>query len=84
MPDRSLCHGPALSADSANDNARAKAVRASYEFWSTRDEVLLEQAFMETFAVHAVRPPCGPATNGLQPGRRRGAPEKESKWSPSR
>jgi hypothetical protein len=28
----------ALSADNVRGNARAKAVRASYEFWSTGDE----------------------------------------------
>ena len=32
----------APSAKSFRDNARAKAVRASYEFWSTGDESLLE------------------------------------------
>ena len=55
MPDRFLPHTPALSADSVRENARAKAVRASYEFWSTGNEVLLEQAFAETFAEHAAR-----------------------------
>jgi hypothetical protein len=69
----------ALSSDSIRENARAKAVRASYEFWSTGNEALLEQAFAETFAEHAVPPLCEPATNGLQPSRRPGAPEKESK-----
>jgi hypothetical protein len=34
---------------SIRENARAKAVRASYEFWSTGNEALLEQAFAETF-----------------------------------
>jgi hypothetical protein len=42
-----------LSPDSIRDNARAKAVRASYEFWSTGNEALLEQAFAETFAEQA-------------------------------
>ena len=41
------------SADSIRENARAKAVRASYEFWNTGNEDLLEQAFAETFAEHA-------------------------------
>jgi hypothetical protein len=50
----------ALSADSVRGNARAKAIRASYEFWSTGDEALLEQAFAEIFAEHAVRPLCEP------------------------
>lgn len=69
----------AISADSARAIARAKAVRASYEFWSTGNEALLEQAFAETFAEHAVRPLYEPATNGLQTSRRPGAPDKESK-----
>jgi hypothetical protein len=68
-----------LSPDSVRDNARAKAVRASYEFWSTGNEALLEQAFAETFAEHAVRPLREPATNGLPPSTRSGASEKESK-----
>jgi hypothetical protein len=42
----------ALSADNVHGNARAKAVRTSYEFWSTGDEALLEQAFAEIFAEH--------------------------------
>jgi hypothetical protein len=61
------------------ENARAKAVRASYEFWSTGNEALLEQAFAETFPEHAVPALSKPATNGLQPSWRPGAPEKESK-----
>jgi hypothetical protein len=78
MTDRFPPHTPALSADSIGENARAKAVRASYEFWSTGNEVLLEQAFAETFAERAA-PPCEPATNGLRRSRRLGTPEKESK-----
>ena len=78
MPDRFPPHTPALSADRIGENARAKAVRASHEFWTTGNEVFLEQAFAETFAEHAALP-CGPATNGLRPSRRLGAPEKESK-----
>ncbi len=39
-----------LSADSVRENARAKAVRAFIEFWSTGNEALLAQAFAETFA----------------------------------
>ena len=78
MPDKFPPHTPALSADSIRENARAKAVRASYEFWTTGNEVLLEQAFAETFAEHAA-PPCEPATNGLRPIRRLGALQKESK-----
>ena len=34
----------AASSDSIRENARPKAVRASYEFWSTGNEALLEQA----------------------------------------
>jgi len=78
MPYRFPPHTLTLSADSIRENARAKAVRASYGFWSTGNEALLEQAFAETFAEHA-SPPCEPATNGLRPSRRLGAPEKESK-----
>jgi hypothetical protein len=33
----------APSADNVSEKARAKAVRASNEFWSTEDESLLEQ-----------------------------------------
>ena len=79
MPKRLLPNALALSADNVRDNARAKAVRASYEFWSTGDEALLERAFAETFAEHLVGPPCEPAANGLQPFRRPGAQEKDSK-----
>ena len=57
----------APSADSVRDDARAKAVRSSYEFWSAGDEALLERAFAETFAEHLVGPPCEPAANGLRP-----------------
>jgi hypothetical protein len=78
MPDRFPHHTPALSADSIGENARAKAVRASHEFWTTGNEVFLEQAFAETFAEHAALP-CEPATNGLRPSRRLRTPEKESK-----
>ena len=78
MPVRFPSHRPALPADSVRENARAKALRASYEFWSTGNEALLEQAFAETFVEHAA-PPCEPATNGLRPSRRLGTPEKESK-----
>jgi hypothetical protein len=51
-------HG--ASADNVRDNARAKGVRASYGFWSTGDEALLERAFAETFAEHLVGPPYEP------------------------
>jgi hypothetical protein len=68
----------ALSADNVRGNARSKAVCASYEFWSTGDEALLEQAFAEIFAEHAMRPLCETATTGLGPSRRLGAPEKGS------
>jgi hypothetical protein len=57
----------APSADNVRDDARAKAVRSSYEFWSTGDEALLERAFAETFAEHFVRPQCEPADKGLRP-----------------
>jgi hypothetical protein len=53
-----------LSADDVRGNARAKAVRTSYEFWSTGDEALLEQAFADIFAEHAVRPLSETATTG--------------------
>jgi len=78
MPYRFPPHTLTLSADSIRENARAKAVRASCGFWSTGNEALLEQAFAETFAEQAA-PPREPATNGLRPSRRLGAPEKESK-----
>jgi hypothetical protein len=68
-----------LSADSVHEISRAKAVRASYEFWSTGNEALLEQAFAETFAEHAARPHCEPATNGFPPSPRRRAPENDAK-----
>jgi hypothetical protein len=79
MPNRLMPHTPSPSADSVCENARARAVRASYEFWSTGNEDLLEQAFAETFVEHALRPLYKPATNGLRPNRRPEAPEKESK-----
>ena len=69
----------AASSDSIRESARAKAVRASYEFWSSGNEALLGQAFAETFAEHAAPPLSKPATNGLQPSWRPGAPEKKSK-----
>jgi hypothetical protein len=77
MPDRFPPPTPALSADSIRENARAKAVRASYEFWSTGNEALLEQAFAETFAEHPMSL-CEPATNA-PPSRHLDAPKKESK-----
>jgi len=73
-----LCQ-EAPSADNVCENARAKAVRTSYGFWSTGDESLLERAFAETFAEHFVRPRCEPAANGLRPCRRPGAPEKRTR-----
>lgn len=57
----------ALSADNLGGNARAKAVRASYEFWSTGNEALLEHAFAEIFAEHAVRP-LGETPDRVQSG----------------
>jgi hypothetical protein len=69
----------APSADNVRDNARAKAVRASYEFWSTGDESLLERAFAETFAEHFERPRCEPAANGLRASGAPGRLKKESK-----
>ena len=68
-----------LSTDSVHEISRAKAVRASYEFWSTGNEALLEQAFAETFAEHAARPPREPGANGLSPSQRRTAPENDAK-----
>jgi hypothetical protein len=41
MPKRLLPNALALSVGNVRDNPRAKAVRASYEFWSTGDEALL-------------------------------------------
>jgi hypothetical protein len=76
MPNRLPPNALALSADNVRDNARAKAVRTSYEFWSTGDEALLERAFAETFAEHLVGPPCEPAANGLRPFRRPRVPER--------
>jgi hypothetical protein len=78
MPDKFPPHTPEHSADSIRENARAKAVRASYEFWCTGNEALLEQAFAENFAERPVSL-CERAANGLRPSRRLGAPEKESK-----
>ena len=77
MPNRFPPPTPALSAGSTRENARAKAVRASYEFWSTGNEALLEQAFAETFAEHPVSL-CELATN-VPPSQRLDAPQKESK-----
>ena len=68
-----------LSTDSVREISRAKAVRASYAFWSTGNEARLEQAFAETFAEHAGRPRCEPDTNGLTPSQRRMAPEDDAK-----
>jgi hypothetical protein len=79
MPNRLLPNALALSADNVRDKARAKAVRSSYEFWSTGDEALIERAFAETFAEHLVRPRREPAANGLRPCRRPTASEKDSK-----
>jgi hypothetical protein len=79
MPKRLLPKALALSVGNVRDNARAKAVRASYEFWSTGDEALLERAFAETFVEHLLGPPCESAGNGVRPFRRPGAPEKDSK-----
>ena len=79
MPDKFPPLASAVSADGIRENARAKAVRASYEFWSTGDEALLERAFAETFAEHLVGPPCELAANGLRLFSRPGAPEKDSK-----
>ncbi len=79
MPNKPTHLAPALAADRIDDNARAKAVRAFFhEFWNTGDEALLKRAFAENFADCAVRPPRAPATIGLRPSWRLGAPEKES------
>jgi hypothetical protein len=70
----------ALSADNVHGNARAKAVRTSYEFWwSPGEEALLDQAFAEIFAEHVVRPLCEAATTGLGSSRCFGASKKGSK-----
>jgi hypothetical protein len=79
MPKRLLPNALALSVGNVRDTARAKAARASYEFWSTGDEAFLERAFDETFAEHLVGAPCEPAANGSRPFRRPGATEKDSK-----
>jgi hypothetical protein len=64
MSSRPMQIAPALSADSVEiddhvvgatiseteRDARAKAARASYEFWNTGDEALLKRAFAENFA----------------------------------
>ncbi len=64
MSSRPMQIAPALSAGSGEINdlvvaartseaerdARAKAARASYEFWNTGDEALLKRAFAENFA----------------------------------
>ena len=92
MPNRPTRLAPAPSADNGKfddfvvastisemeRDARGKAARAFYEFWNTGDEALLKRAFAENFADCAVWPPCAPATIGLRPSRRLGAPEKES------
>jgi len=90
VPNRPLRHAPARPADSRDDlvaastlgelerHARAKAARASYEFWNTGDEALLKRAFAENFADRAVWPPRAPATIDVRPSRRLGASEKES------
>jgi hypothetical protein len=78
MPKRLLPNALALSADNVRDNARAKAVRASYEFWSTGDENFLERAFAQTFAEQAARP-CAPVPNVVHARELPGAPEKELK-----
>jgi hypothetical protein len=69
----------APSADRLAENARAKAVRASFEFWSTGDEALLEQAFAETFDEQVVRPLRESATKGFPPSGRAGVPKEASK-----
>ena len=90
VPIGLLRHAPALSADSLNTDdliaaptewerhARAKAARASYEFWNMGDEALLKRAFAKNFADRAVWPPRAPAPIDLRPGRRRGPPEQKS------
>ncbi len=79
MPDKFLPHATVLSDDSVRHDKTAKAVRASYEFWSTGDAALLERAFAETFAEDAMRPLCAPDSKVSRPSRRLGEPEKESK-----
>ncbi len=79
MPNGPVHLAPAPSADGVGDNARVKATRTFFhEFWKTGDEALLKRAFAENLADRAVRPPRAPATIGLRPSRRLGAPEKES------
>ena len=68
-----------LPNDSVHEISRAKAVRASYAFWSTGNEALLEQAFAETFAEHAAPPLREPATNGVTPNQRCMASENDTK-----
>lgn len=71
----------AVSADDVRGNARAKAVRASYEFWSTGNEAPLEEALAEVFAEASVRPLR--ETTGLESNRPLGAPEKALEMSGS-
>ena len=91
MPNRATRPAPAPSADNGKlagfviastisemqRDARAKAARASCEFWNTGDEALLKRAFAENFVDRAVWPPPAPATIDLRPSRRL-APETES------
>jgi hypothetical protein len=76
MPHRPTHLAPALVADRVDQNAKAKAARAFFdEFWNTGDEALLKRAFAKNFADRAVQPPRAPATIGLRPSGRLGAPE---------
>ena len=91
MPNRAMRLAPAPSADNGKldgfviastisemqRDARAKAARASYEFWNRGDDAPLKRAFAENFVHRAVWPPPAPATIDLRPSRRL-APEKES------
>lgn len=89
MRNRAMRLAPAPSADNGKlggfviasisemqRDARAKAARASYEFWNTGDDAPPKRAFAENFVDRAVWPPCAPATIDLRPSRRL-APEKE-------
>lgn len=69
----------APSADRLGENARAKAVRASFEFWSTGNEALLERALAETLDEHVVPPPCESGTKAFPPRGRARAKKEEAK-----
>jgi catechol 2,3-dioxygenase-like lactoylglutathione lyase family enzyme len=79
MPQRSTRLRLAPSTDRADGDARAKVARAFFhEFWNSGDEGVLKRALAQNFADGAAAPPRAPAAIGSRPGRRLGAPDKES------